>query len=124
MTKINRIAIPISIPEEHTPDGWSIISINNNVDNPFFKVFASWQGGYLDGDSYRFNSGITKVESDDDYYYFHGYSGSIYKCHKKGYGNHTSYARGIIETLISSAEKEGIQIEIMDSSTDWLNLIK
>lgn len=123
MTKINRIAIPISIPEEYTPDGWSIISINNNVDNPFFKVFASWYGSYDAGDSYRFNSGITKVESDDNYYYFYGHSGSIYKCHKKRYNKHTSYANNIIEQFISSAKKEGVHIEIMDD-TDWLNLIK
>jgi hypothetical protein len=56
---------------------WQIVKIGET-----YKVFASWSGGYLDGDSWRLNSGIESVDVDGDYYLFHGYSGSIYKCHK------------------------------------------
>jgi|TARA_Y100000034_G_scaffold113340_1_gene148252 endonuclease YncB( thermonuclease family) len=64
----------------YTPDNWVIFRVND--DDPYYKILAGWSGGYLDGDSWRVNSGIARVTEDDDYCYFHGYSGSTYKCHK------------------------------------------
>ena len=69
----------------HTPDCWVILQLNNNKEI-LYKVLAGWSGSYLYGQSWQLNSGIVKVEIEDDYYLFHGYSGSIYKCHKNGYG--------------------------------------
>ena len=66
-----------------TPDKWVIIKIGSGSESNF-KVFGSWAGGYLDGDRWRLNSGITKIEEDQDNYYFYGWSGSCYQCHKKG----------------------------------------
>ena len=63
------------------PDRWLLIEQGD-----IHKVFASWLGGYLDSDSWRMNSGIESVEVDGDYFLFHGFSGSIYKCHKDNYG--------------------------------------
>lgn len=65
----------------HTPDNWVIIEVTVRKET-FYKVLAGWSGGYLDGDSWRMNSGIVSFEEDDEYYYFKGYSGSIYKCRK------------------------------------------
>jgi len=65
----------------YTPDNWVILKINYDT-KIFYKILAGWSGGYLDGDSWRMNSGITKVEVDGNYYLFHGSSGSVYKCHK------------------------------------------
>ena len=67
------------------PEYWVILEIEfkSGIE---YKVFASWPGGYLDGDCWKLNSGIEKVEEDEEYYYFYGFSGSCYKCHKKGYG--------------------------------------
>ena len=69
----------------YNPDNWVIIKIN--VDEPFYKVLAGWSGGlrtggYLDGDSWRMNSGIEKVIEEYEHYLFHGASGSVYRCHK------------------------------------------
>ncbi len=50
-----------------TPDRWVVVKIDNNLDTPFYKVFATWAGGYLDGDRWKLNSGITSMEYDDDY---------------------------------------------------------
>lgn len=69
---------------EYTPDSWVIIKIKDIEDKEFYKVLAGWSGGYLDGDSWRMNSGIDKVEFDGEYYSFIGQSGSVYKCHKGG----------------------------------------
>jgi hypothetical protein len=65
----------------YNPDNWVIVKITMG-DNPTYKVLAGWSGGYLDGDSWRMNSGITKVEIEDDFYLFHGHTASVYKCHK------------------------------------------
>ena len=43
-----------------TPDKWVIIKIGSDSESSF-KVFGSWAGGYLDGDRWRLNSGITKI---------------------------------------------------------------
>ena len=65
----------------YTPDNWVIVKIAH-PDEVIYKILGGWSGGYLDGDSWRLNSGITKVEEDGDYFIFHGYSGSAYQCHK------------------------------------------
>ncbi len=69
----------------YTPDRWVVVKIEYK-DELIHKVLAGWNGGYLGSDSWKLNSGITKIEMDEDYYLFHGYSGSVYKCHKNAYG--------------------------------------
>lgn len=127
MSKIPQVKIPVNFPMETTPDGWSVIKIDTSLidDNePFYKVFASWKGGYLDGDSYRFNSGITRVTEDENYFYFFGESGSCYKCHKKSYDRHSMWSLGILENVIETSKERDVKVEILSEETDWLNLIK
>jgi hypothetical protein len=91
-----------------TPDKWVILKIYDN-----YKVYGTWAGGYLGNDRWRLNSGITKVEQDDDFYYFYGYSGSIYRCHKKSYGVITSYGNEILNKIL---KQEGVtQLDDMDN---------
>ena len=70
----------------YTPDRWVIVKITQENDEVIHKVLAGWSGGYLDGDSWQLNSGITESRIDGDYYEFDGYSGSTYRCHKNGEG--------------------------------------
>jgi len=115
-----------------TPEHWVILKLPYE-DEIIYKVFAGWRGGYLDGDRWKMNSGVVKVESDDDYYYFYGYSGSCYKCHKKGYGivsdgddkvsNFGSYAGGILSNILDKSKEQGIDVELMDEKTNWNNLV-
>ena len=69
----------------YCPDNWLIIRLKKD-DKTFYKVLGGWRGGYLDGDSWRLNSGIVNIEEDGDYYLFKGFSGSVYKCHRNSYG--------------------------------------
>ena len=78
----------------YEPEEWVLVQ----VDEDLVKVFGSWRGGYISGDSWRMNSGIEKVEKDGDYWLFIGYSGSIYKCHKDGYTINSPYNNGILAT--------------------------
>jgi hypothetical protein len=64
----------------YTPDNWVVLKID--IEETFYKILAGWSGGYLDGDSWRMNSGIERVEEVGDFYNFIGSSGSIYSCHK------------------------------------------
>lgn len=65
---------------DYYPDNWIIISIPNTS---LYKVVAGWSGGYLDGDSWKVNSGIESVTQDDTHYYIKGFSGSVYACNKR-----------------------------------------
>jgi hypothetical protein len=104
------------------PDKWVVIQIGN-VD-PIYKLFASWAGGYLNGDAWRINSGIETVCEHDVYYEFIGASGSVYLCHKNGYGIATSYSENILRTIIDRGVENDIPVTIMPADTDWLSLIK
>lgn len=70
----------------YQPDRWVVIRISPGTQDEVCKIIAGWRGSYLYGESWKINSGITKIEEDEDFYYFHGYSGSIYQCHKCAYG--------------------------------------
>lgn len=100
-----------------TPDRWVILKLNNEG-KAFYKVLAGWSGSYLEGQSWRINSGITKVESKDNYYLFHGYSGSIYKCYKSSYGMNTIMMRVMSEYPFVEVleEQDFSQLEVRDES--------
>jgi hypothetical protein len=110
------------------PDRWVVVKITTPVkittsDSFFYKVFASWAGGYLDGDAWQINSGIKSVSSDDSNYIFDGFSGSKYVCDKDSYGFATSYANSVLERMIKRAQEIGVKMELLENSTDWLNLL-
>ena len=95
----------------YIPDKWIIIEISSAEDS-VRKVFATWYGGYLDGDSWRLSSGITKVEDKGDWYLFHNESGSIYQCYKGYYGTN-SYSYGILMNFVEKA-RESMNITIVE----------
>lgn len=109
-----KVSINRNISE--TPDKWVIIKLPNN----YYKVFGTWAGGYLNGDRWKLNSGINKVEQDEDFYYFIGFSGSCYRCHKKGYGTATSYGSIVLNKILDNGNG---QIELMEDTSDWIELI-
>lgn len=65
---------------EYVPDAWVIIRVADETET-VYKVLGGWYGGYLNGDSWRLNSGITRIERDGELYLIHGYSGSVYRVH-------------------------------------------
>ena len=132
MSKLNQIKIPLNLTTE-TPEQWVVLKFKAGLtDDTIYKVFAGWRGGYLNGDRWKLNSGITKVEEDDDYFYFYGYSGSCYKCHKNGYGlkkemySFSSYVQGVLEDIIEIRRLLGnsVDVELMPEETNWKELNK
>ena len=105
-----------------TPDKWVVLEINNEGET-IYKIFGSWAGGYLDGDRWQMNSGIALVGEDDDYFYFIGYSGSCYKCHKKGYGVMTSYSQSVLDNIINKAGGIGASIKVVLDDVNFMELL-
>lgn len=102
---------------KYEPHAWMVLKFNlPSYDKPLYKVFATWSGGYLDGDEWRLNSSITRVVEEGDYFLFYGYSGSVYKCHKKDYG-----VRGYGAAVLNKLEGAKGAI-VLPETTDWLSL--
>lgn len=69
----------------YNPDSWVVLKITSPGHGTVYKILAGWYGGYQNGDSWKINSCIIKVEIDptDNFYLVSGWSGSVYKCNKK-----------------------------------------
>ena len=99
------------------PDEWQLVKISGT--DPHYRVFASWRGGYLDGDSWKLNSGIVSVKEDDKYYYFKGHSGSLYKCHKKSYGIRSPYNGSVLAGYVTGSQGT---LEVIEDMPDVMNI--
>lgn len=91
--------------EVHTPDSFVIFSLDVTdvmPDRPIMhKLLAGWSGGYLDGDAWRINSGITYTEFNSpeledvlagDHISVYGSSGSRYDVRMSRYAMRMSMA--------------------------------
>jgi len=101
---------------EYTCANWVVIKMKG--DDPHYRLLVGTSGGYLDGDSWRMNSGITKVEEDDGAYYFSGFSGSRYRCGKGSYMLRMNNAH----IWFQLQERNGDKVEMMPEDTDWMNM--
>ena len=103
---------------EHRPELWCVLKITPKDQKPIYKVFGTWHGGYASSNSWRLNSGITKVTKVGLEYLFYGSSGSIYNCYDVSYGTNM-YGKSILEQLIDKVESNGGTIEILPEETNW-----
>ena len=111
---------------DYNPDNWVVVKITQrNADQSKYtryKVLGGWSGGYIEGDSWRMNSGITSVTIDESTFAFHGSSGSTYYCSKDMYGLRMNTS-GIFDRLKEYAEdNEAFTFELMPEDTDWSTL--
>ena len=112
------------------PQQWIVLKISYE-EEIIYRVFAGWRGGYLDGDRWKMNSGITRIEEDITYYYFYGYSGSCYKCRKNQYAFiddinlFSAYVTSTLERIVERIKESGIgDIETLPNTTNWIELLK
>jgi hypothetical protein len=108
--------------DSYTPDNWVVLKINL-PDDPHYRVLAGWSGGYLEGDSWRLNSGITSHEFDGDDWYFYGSSGSCYECYVDSYRMSGSMSH-VYQNLINKYGEDVIQLledqEWNKKGWDWI----
>jgi len=60
-------------------DNWVIVE---SPDKSHHRVLAGSSGSYLNGDSWKLNSGIAAVTYDDPHLFVKGESGSVYQLNK------------------------------------------
>lgn len=106
---------------EYTPDRWVMLKFNNNGSD-IYKILATFYGGYTTGDSWKLNSGVTKIEEDGQTYLFHGSSGSVYRCHKNGYGM-GAYTSGVFASFQKEVDgAEGVTMELLPEETNFMGI--
>jgi hypothetical protein len=106
---------------EYRPDKWVVVKISSETTPTIYKVFACWYGGYAGSDSWKLNSGITKVTLEGNVFCFEGSSGSVYECHKDVYGTN-GYGGSVLNNYITNAAEKGITIEVLPEKTNWFDL--
>lgn len=104
----------------YAPDKWQVVKITHGSDS-HYRVFACWYGGWAGSDSWKLNSGITKITQDENFYHFEGSSGSVYTCHKESYGA-SSYGMGVLNNMIEKSAENGTIIEILPEETHFMEL--
>lgn len=107
------------------PEGWVVLKMTDTFADacpPIYKVFASFRGGYLDGDSWKLNSGIKSVNETENEYIFYGYSGSEYHCIKNYYGHCSNYAESVLASIIERADKHGYSIIQLPHDYDFKSI--
>ena len=83
--------------KNYIPDRWVVLKITDPESNQSIeKVFAGWYGGYAGNDSWKLNSGITKITETNKQFEFLGETGSTYICYKSAYGM-SLYMAGVLE---------------------------
>jgi len=97
----------------HKPHGWVILKFTNEGDE-FFKIFASWRGGYLDADSWRLSSGNNKPPALSDcgkYWIWPQESGSCYHLSVHGEDGYSFYTAQILASIIIQSGESDVFIE-------------
>lgn len=102
---------------KYQPNKFLVLKITDKKSKVHYRVFGTWSGGYLDGDSWRLNSGIEAVEAVGPLLLFHGSSGSVYEVHKDMYGS-TAWTSGVVEGWKKDHKDGGPHVEILDNQ-DW-----
>jgi hypothetical protein len=106
---------------EYNPDKWVMLKFNYRGEI-IYKILASWYGGYARGDSWKLNSGVTKIEEEGQLYRFHGTSGSVYQCHKATYGM-SAYSMGILANFQEQVkEMDNVTLELLTADTNFMEL--
>ena len=108
--------------QNYFPDNWVVLKIKPSKGSfPIYKVLAGWSGGYTQGDSWRINSGITKVTLEgDNHFKFWGHSGSCYVCHKDSY--RLTMANSHVYNQLKDKQTFDGQVQLMAEDTDWMNV--
>lgn len=95
------------------PQGWVILKFSTPTDT-FYKIFSSWRGGYLDGDSWRLSSGSRLVPTLSEcgkYWIWPQESGSCYHLKVKGEDGYSYYTAQILGNIIIQSGENDVFIE-------------
>lgn len=97
----------------HEPEGWVILKFTS-PDDTYFKIFGSWRGGYLHGDSWRLSSGSNSPPTLSDcgkYWIWPQKSGSCYHLSVNEEDGYTFYTDSILSKIISHSGENDVCVE-------------
>ena len=95
---------------KYFPDRWVIVEIEKDG-TKIHKVFATWLGGYLNGDQWRLNSGIKGTKKEGPTFVVVGDSGSEYVCRQGAYG--TSAYTGSVLAGFDAQKPESVKFKVL-----------
>jgi len=84
----------------HKPDGYFLLEFEGNI-----RIFASWGGGYLDGDRWQLSSPAKLDWEDEETLKFITASNSHYYLRKGTEGRITAYNHGALEQALEAGCK-------------------
>lgn len=95
------------------PDKCILLKITSDQ-GVIYKLFATWFGGFIAGDYWRLNSGISRVDPVEntsvEVVDVFGSSGSVYRVVLDLEGG-SSYTEGVLNNMIASGNLIGVVIE-------------
>lgn len=94
-----------------TPDKWVLLEIEKG-NKKYLKLFVTWYGGYLSGDSWKLSSHILTQVLEDDYWYFYTASENCYRCHKDMYGM-GAYSAQVLNSWVNDLPAD-VTLKVLD----------
>ncbi|SES81304.1 hypothetical protein [Thalassotalea agarivorans] len=95
------------------PQGWVILKFSTPADT-FYKIFSSWRGGYLDGDSWRLSSGSDKpptLSECRNYWVWEQVSGSCYHLSINGEDGCSHFTAQVLGNILIQSGENDVSIE-------------
>lgn len=109
----------------YKPNYWQVVKITSTEGKILYKVFATWVGGYVEGDSWKLNSGIETVKVKEKTIEFSGYSESVYECLLDEGSYRTSmYTQSVLDSMVKKADLIGAKIEVLPFETNFEKLME
>ena len=90
----------------YEPDSFGVLLINNEI----VKIFACWNGSYINSDCWKLNSGTTEIVEKECHYLVYGYSGSVYKLNKSA-GHMNAYCQGVLNQILENEQIKEISVQ-------------
>lgn len=99
------------------PDAYTLLHVTGVEEDygfsPVIRVFATFRGGFSQGDSWKLSSGTVKATPDDvGHYDFEQVSGTIYKLTSIE-GRHTMWTTEVLDSILKSYEEANIPVKMI-----------
>jgi hypothetical protein len=95
-------------------EGWVVLKYSVPSEKVYYRIFASWRGGNLSGESWRLSSGSEELPHLSDcgkYWLWPQLSGSLYKLPINEEDGYTFYTGQILSSIIEGSGEEDTTIE-------------
>lgn len=96
---------------EYDPDVWVVVKFTGEdvPDGEMYKILAGWFGGFTGANSWKLNSGVTKISQNGNVFAVDGYSGSVYNCHKDAERTNMQ-TQGIFQQYSEAYKEQGKRV--------------